>query len=264
MPKKIKFVLRDRWDAPDNLGFDTSLAGDATITNAKYSRHHIVGRKFMTLLMELLTEFEFVTIRDRNVRPQDWNIQNCDDRIKKFAEYTGNAYNALFAAFFWSPWNLFIGPSRDYRTFDPGSGVEPVKPQNFNETRWKTVKKIPTVMEEIGVPLEKVAALDNGDELTFTLKSIDSAAQASLEDLLKDFHTMRGKQTGKPYRFGPDEWAVVDTSKDARNVMQVTNNDKARMQYKSATDAKLIVQKTWSDVANQPATKIVLKMVLIA
>jgi hypothetical protein len=264
MAKTIKFVLRERWDAPDNLGFDTSLAKDETIPNSKYSRHHIVGRKFMTMLMELLTTFEFVTIQDRSVRPQDWNVQACDDRIKKFAEYTGNAYNALFAAFFWSPWNLFIGPARDYRTFDPGSGVEPVKPKNFSATRWAAVKAIPEVMDKMGVPLAKIAALDNNGEITFTLKVDDSEGKKSLEELLEGFSKMRGKQTGKPYRFDPDEWAVVNTSKDARKVLEVTNNEKAVLQYKMAGEAKLIeAEKTWSEVANQPAANIKLKMVLI-
>jgi len=263
MPKTIVFTLAERWDAPATLGFDLGNAKELGIPNGKYSRHHIAGRKYMSMLLELLTAFELVTVQDTRARRQDWNIGTCDDRIKKFASYAGNAYNALAAAFFWSPWNLFVGPAGDYRAFDPSSGVEPVKPLNFPDARWKAVKAIPVTLEKLGVPLANLVKLDNGADLRFTALLDDGKAKDELRALLDGFAGMMGAHGGKPYRFSLDEWAVVDTAKDVKKVLNVASSAQAEMQFTMAGKEKLIQnEKTWADVANQQPGQIRLKMIL--
>lgn len=265
MPRRIKFVLDERFDAPGTLTMDVGNDEDAVAVAAgNYSRHHIVGRKYLQMLTHLLVEFEYVTVADRSVREADQVIATCDARVRKFAEYQGNNLRALKGALFWSPWNLFVGPKGEFRTFDPSSGMEQVKPKGFPDDRWKALKQVPLTLEDLGVSLVNVVTADNGDELNFTLKVEDATAKTRLNALLDALKAAcPEKQTGKPYRFNPDEWAVVDTSRDSKGILKVTSSAGAQTQYAQAETHKLIASnKTWRDVASQPAGRETHKMII--
>lgn len=264
MPRTTTFVLTERWDAPATLSLDRGSDQDAQLVpKERYSRHHVVGRKYLQMLMHLLELFEFVTVVDRRVRMQDQVIARCDPRIQKFAEYRGSNLQALKAAFFWSPWNLFVGPMAELRTFDPSSGVEQVRPKCFPEKRWNALKMIPETLEQLGVVLANLVILRDNESLKVTLKVGDDVARQKLDRLLEKLKAVCPKtQVGKPFRFNPDEWAVVDTSKDSKHILQVTNASGARTQYAQAVSSGLIAyKKTWKDVADQMGTPIY-KMIL--
>lgn len=264
MGRKVTFVLNTRWEAPGTLGF-AKLGDAALIDNSRYSRHHVAGRKYMQMLSFLLETFDFFTVTNRQVRAADHVLNTCDPRVRKIAGYTnGGAAHALRAALFWAPVNLFVGPSRDYRTFDPSSGVEPVKPLSFDVARWKALKEIPEALDQCGVSLANLANCDDGEELTFNLKVDDAKAKKILGDLLTSLNGACGQAQAQiqPWRFSEDDWSVVDTARDSRGILEVTSASAAQNQYTEAKRGKLInLDKTWANVAAQTGA-ITLKMIL--
>jgi hypothetical protein len=264
MGRKVEFVLNTRWEAPDTLGF-AKLGEASSIANSKYSRHHVAGRKYMQMLSFLLETFDFSTVTNRSVRAADHVLNSCDVRVRKIAGYTnGSAAHALRAALFWSPVNLFVGPSRDYRTFDPGSGVEPIKPLSFDVARWKALKEIPDALDQCGVSLLNLVNCSDGETLTFNLKVDDTKAKKIIGDVLTSLNAACGQAQAQiqPWRFSEDDWSVVDTTKDTKGILAVTSAAAAENQYTEAKKGKLInLSKTWADVAAQEGTKS-LKMIL--
>ncbi|WP_320775296.1 hypothetical protein [Streptomyces sp. CRN 30] len=89
--------------------------------------------------------------------------------LKRFAGWpvssgtTAPAEAQFTGMFFWSPFNLFVGPAGTRRVFDPSSGVEQQRPNSFPSERWAYLKEFPGYFESIGVKLAELAALeDNG------------------------------------------------------------------------------------------------------
>jgi hypothetical protein len=210
------FTLPDRLPSPDDL---------KTFDNAEglKARHHILGRKYIQLLLALSLAVDEV---DEN---------NLDTIIKKelfghllaFACYNVNeigeikhgskrfdnqTLNLFKKWFFWSPYNLFIGPTGDHRIFDPLSGVEQTCPSGFPENRWAALKAIPQYFEQIGVPLKELVNLHNGGSAKWGLIGSKDKIKNDLQLLIKAVCQTGNVNTIEPYAFNEAEWIVVQPS----------------------------------------------------
>lgn len=280
---RISFVVPDRTEAPDDgyhglEGVATSTVRDVT----KYTRHHVVGRKYLQLLQVLWEHYGFITYVDARDpppgggrhpdQPEDHERRlspATDPRVVALAQMPANADRGTVHTYlFWMPLNLFIGPRARYRTFDPGGGLEPVKPLTLPAYRWAAVHRIPVTMRELGIPvrvLEQERA--SGETFTFDVHVSDAVARETLGDLLGVLADAQRRAAGsgragrvRPFRFDEDaDWAVVNTHKDRGAVLRLD----PKQQYALAVQQKLIAEDWyWERVAAQTALEPQYRMIL--
>jgi hypothetical protein len=161
----FEFTLPPRRDYP------TALAAPV---GAHRARHHILGRKYIQLL-QLLAE-------KVGVNP---------GTLKRFAGWPeGSSSNKPVEGefpgrFFWSPYNLFIGPEGQLRVFDPSSGVEQQKPNSFPQNRWDALKAIPPYFQEIGIDLRQLVGLEDGKTEKWDITPSPEAVLSGLTERIK-------------------------------------------------------------------------------
>jgi hypothetical protein len=245
MPKIIKFTLPARPVAPN-------VAGLATPNGNGWSRHHIVGRKYLQFLYKILEAYGFIV---------SGNLAECDNRVKKFATYDNTGprdMDELATGWFWAPTNLFLGPNGDFRSFDPSSGVEQVKPKGFPQKRWDAVKLIPATLEAIGIDLNSLVKHQDGQEQTYTIPKNDDDIRVTLGKLLDALYAVA---TVNAYKYKDDEWAVVQDSE----LLAVQNSKQVSTQYQLALNKKLVKidKSVENDVVTQQLTSVTLKAILI-
>jgi hypothetical protein len=270
---RISFVVPPRTEAPDD-GYHglEGVAGSAVRDVTKYSRHHVVGRKYLQLLQVLWEHYGFITYVDARPpppgggrhadQPEDHERRlsaDTDPRVVALAQMPANADRGTVHTYlFWMPLNLFVGPSADYRTFDPGGGLEPVKPLTLPAFRWAAVHQIPAAMRALGIPvrvLEQERA--TGDTFTFDVHVSDAVARQTLGDLLGVLADAQRRAAGsgsggrvRPFRFDEDaDWAVVNSHKDGGAVLRLDPTQ----QYAWAVQKRLVAaDRDWAFVAAQP------------
>ncbi|MFG3280334.1 hypothetical protein [Streptomyces sp. NPDC048111] len=188
MPWEFQFTLPTRPAPPATFA----------AVGANMSRHHILGRKYIQLLLALGQE-----------------VPVSDGTLKRFAGWpvsTGSTapVNAqLNGMFFWSPFNLFVGPAGTRRVFDPSSGVEQQRPNSFPEDRWNHLKRIPGYLEGIGVKLSELASLEDTGTKTWNITTSAEKIKDELTALIKDITATVTSDKVPVHKLDEDDWAIV-------------------------------------------------------
>ncbi|MEJ3653192.1 hypothetical protein WEH80_09420 [Actinomycetes bacterium KLBMP 9759] len=168
---------------------------------ANLSRHHVLGQKYLQALLALA--------RKVTVEPTT---------LERFAGRPITASTpwpaAMPNAFFWSPYDLFIGPKAQLRVFDPSSGVEQQKPRSFPGDRWAALKALPEFLAEVGVPLEKLVAAPVGVRQRWRLRR--SPGSDEVTQLLKAISSTVRSDHVYPHGLDETDWAFV-REVDVRN-----------------------------------------------
>jgi hypothetical protein len=224
MSFSFKFELPEREGHPGWIGAITDN------TEGLKARHHILGRKYLQLLFALALAVD-------DVRPNDLSTIAGKDLfgfLLEFAGWTGNdvgaikrseqrfgeaEFNNLRRSFFWSPYNLFIGPIAQLRIFDPSSGVEQDCPRNFPLNRWDALKAIPVYLHEIGVNLQELVDLRDGGTKTWTLTADKGEIRERLRLLIKNVvRTMNAPP--EVYEFNEADWVATTGSVSVQRHIQ--------------------------------------------
>ena len=219
------FTLPPRLDVP---------AGYPAV-GANLARHHILGRKYIQLLLALA--------RETGVS---------DGTLKRFAGWPINSSSTPPAAaqfegrFFWSPYNLFIGPDGNHRGFDPSSGVEQICPPGFNRERWEALKAVPEYFERVGVDLSKLVALEDNGSLELKLKGTKEEIKSALTERIKTITDTSTADKAPVYGFNENEWVAI---KDSISVGRfIVRSQNVQGLYNYAVENRLIVDYTWAQV----------------
>ena len=213
----FKFKMPGREKSPTDIKIQDNQDG-------RKARHHILGRKYIQLLFALA-----LAVEDLNVSEMDDNVKGIENLRKtdvfghllRFACWdkeevgpiiSGNKpfgidkYNQLKSWFFWSPYNLFIGPAPTLRLFDPKSGVEQTCPRGFLQDRWVALKAIPQFIEDIGIPLNQLVSLEEGAAVDWFVKGNKKDVKVKLCQLLKGIYNTG---SADPHTFDDQDWIVV-------------------------------------------------------
>lgn len=203
-----------------------------------FSKHHILGRKYIQLLFALA---------------QETGVSK--GLIKRFAGWPINkksrtpADPELVGRFFWSPYNLFIGPDAAHRGFDPSSGVEQSCPAGFDPDRWVALKAIPEYFDQIGVKLTDLVKLQDGQSMVITANQEKKAIKDDLTRMIKSVTDTARSDKVDVHGFYEDEWvAIKDSISLERHIIR---EQSAEGVYAFAHENKLIVDSTWNDVITQ-------------
>jgi hypothetical protein len=202
---------------------------------ANLARHHILGRKYIQLLLALS--------RETGVS---------EGTLKRFAGWPVSSGSTappdaqLNTLFFWSPYNLFIGPDGNHRGFDPSSGVEQICPPGFSEERWEALKAVPQYFENIGVDLGKLVTLEDNKPLELKLKGTKDEVKSDLTGKIKKITDTHTADKVPVYGFNENEWVAI---KDCISVDRfIVRSQNVRGLYDYAFENKLIVDYTWAQV----------------
>jgi hypothetical protein len=135
-----------------------------------------------------------------------WNKDDVGAIIRGDVRFGIDQYNTLKRWFFWSPYNLFIGPGPTLRLFDPKSGVEQTCPQCFPRNRWAALKAIPQFIEDLGIPLLQLVYLKENATANWFLIGDKKDIRVKLSQLLRGIY-----DTGpaEPHMFDDRDWIAV-------------------------------------------------------
>src|SRR5262249_37157914 len=122
----FKFTLPPRVNAPNDIQIQDNQDG-------RKARHHILGRKYVQLLFALALAVEDLNVGDLDNNEKEidklrgkevfghllrfacWNKDEVGAIIRGDVRFGIDQYNVLKRWFFWSPYNLFIGPGPTLR-----------------------------------------------------------------------------------------------------------------------------------------------------
>jgi hypothetical protein len=225
----FNFTLPARLDAPAH-GLPAAGPG--------FSRHHILGRKYIQLLFALAnaTEVSNGVLK----RFAGWPKPNTSSAIPED--------NELERRFFWSPYNLFIGPDGNHRGFDPGSGVEQVCPPGLyreHAQQWEALRAIPAYLESIGVDLSALVWLEDRGILNMTLNVARDQIKSDLTRMIKAVTDTHAGDKVPVYGFHESEWVAVKQNISIERFINRTQD--VRGLYDFAVADKLLVGRTWSN-----------------
>jgi|SoiMethySBSTD1v2_1073268.scaffolds.fasta_scaffold610535_3 hypothetical protein len=213
---KFTFTLPKRLTSPGDIKIANNTAG-------LKARHHILGRKYIQLLLSLALAVDDVDENDLNtVCKKDlfgqllgfacWSGNDIGAIKGGRQPFTTDTFNLFKRWFFWSPYNLFVGPVGELRIFDPSSGVEQACPRGFPGTRWLALKAIPQYFETIGVPLKELVRLSDDGTVTWYLNGDKKTIKTALQQLVKAVCVTESPVVLTAYEFNEEEWVAVQPS----------------------------------------------------
>lgn len=230
----LKFHLEEREKKPKNeilnCGNDMSC-------------HHIMGRKYIQLLWALAIETGLV--RETN---QGYPVEDDAYVIKRFAGWPLDSKkkpqfmpndSELKKRFFWSPFNLFIGPNQDWRGFDPSSGVEQICPASFPTNTWEALKAIPIWLEQIGVDLKQLVSAEDNSTIVLKINQSRDRVKQSLKKLLKQ--VCRTSAKGTAHGFRHEDWVAVKYNQSISR--KIKSSEDVTVLYEFCCANQLVIQK---------------------
>lgn len=229
MPFDYAFTLPPRLAVP---------AAYPALTSPQMGRHHILGRKYIQLLLALARE---TGVSDGVLkRFAGWPNPDSSSNIPAETEFNGR--------FFWSPFNIFIGPDGNHRGFDPGSGVEQVCPPGLNRRhpgRWNALRAIPVYFERIGVNLRALVSLEDNAVMNMKLNNTGEEIKSDLTRLIKEVIATETGDKVFMYDFHENEWVAIKQSIVVDRFINQTHDVEGL--YNFAVDNKLLVGRNWSN-----------------
>jgi hypothetical protein len=210
---KFTFTLPERLSSPSDIKIVNNTAG-------LKARHHILGRKYIQLLLALALAVDDVDENDLNtICKKDlfgqllgfacWSGKDIGAIKSGDQPFTTDTFNLFKRWFFWSPYNLFVGPVGELRIFDPSSGVEQACPRGFPGARWDALKAIPLYFETIGVPLSDLVRLNDTGTVTWYLQGGKKTIKDDLQKLVKKVCANENPDLLTTYEFNEEEWVAV-------------------------------------------------------
>ncbi len=103
--------------------------------------------------------------------------------------------------FMWSPINLFVGPSAQYRSDDPGNRTECNKPISMSDIRWRTLKSVETFL----------VRLVRTSEGRFSENAITKQIATEYIDILKALVSLTVSGEGRVHLFEYNDWKLTGT-----------------------------------------------------
>ncbi|WNG59997.1 hypothetical protein F0U59_38715 [Archangium gephyra] len=191
MPKTVKFGTKALQQAKKSMTLEFT-ADDRPGTgpgvpanNPPLSNHHILSQRYMQLLFRI---------------KEHKGEENYFRRFTSFDATTwGNGQTNKLSEWVWTPYNLFQGPTSQYRTDDPHSGIEQTKPHGFNGARWLALKMLAHTLYKY-IKEDKLRKVLAGEKVKF---EVTDEFYAEINRWLQAFHEAiteaHAAQTAYPY-----------------------------------------------------------------
>ncbi|MCY1073815.1 hypothetical protein [Archangium lansingense] len=200
MPQKAKFGTKAlqaakkavtlEFTADDRPGTGPGVPGNVP----PLSNHHILSQRYMQLIFrikEFKGEADYFR-RFTNINAMTWK----NTATNKLAEWV------------WTPYNLFQGPTGQYRTDDPKSGIEQTKPHGLDGARWVALKMLAYTLFK-HVKEDKLLKILAGEKVKF---EVTDELHAELNRWLQAFHDAITEAHGNyaAYGFAGADWAQAN------------------------------------------------------
>lgn len=178
----------------------------ASLPYPRFSRHHIIPQTMLQLIFRLS---EHSGVNERF--------------LLGFGRYPAYVQSPLFAKFIWSPFNLFIGPEDDLRTYPAGSEIESTRPPCFPSARWNALMEFPKYLTRLGIDLKTLYTLRPGSTQSFRVNLPFGEIKADLESIFREVIATSSSDRVKPYPYVDSEWLIYNPEITIPEAVPTTN-----------------------------------------